>query len=134
MKNYLLDTNYFARFLIKDNEKQFIKIMELIDLASQNGDVLFGDNSSIFELCYVLTGKVYQLKKIEVATKLIELLELGCFIFEDHKILIHALSLYSTKNLDVVDCFLIAKSIEHNLTFTTFDQKAAKEYQHQIQS
>jgi predicted nucleic-acid-binding protein len=132
MKKYLLDTNYFARLLIKDNDEQFTKIIELIDLAGQNGDVLYGDNSSIFELCYVLTGQVYQLMRAEVAIKLTQLLDLGCFAFEDKNILIQALNIYSTKNLDIVDCFLIAKALDQNLTFTTFDNKAFKEYQNQI--
>jgi predicted nucleic-acid-binding protein len=134
MKKYLLDTNYFARFLIKDNPEQFSKILELITTSGQNGDVLYGDNSSIFELCYVLTGQIYGLSRTEVSTKLIDMLHLSCFIFEDQKILLKTLEVYSAKNLDIVDCFLIAKSVEQDLIFTTFDLKANKEYQNQIKS
>jgi predicted nucleic-acid-binding protein len=134
MKKYLLDTNYFARFLIKDNPEQFSKILELITISGQNGDVLYGDNFSIFELCYVLTGQIYGLSRSEVSTKLIDMLHLGCFVFEDQKILLKTLEVYSAKNLDIVDCFLIAKSVEQDLIFTTFDLKANKEYQNQIKS
>lgn len=134
MKKYLLDTNYFARFLIKDNPVQFSKILELITISESNGDILYGDNSSIFELCYVLTGQIYGLPRAEVSAKLTEMLDLGCFVFDDYAILIQALEIYGAKTLDIVDCFLIVKSIYQGLIFTTFDLKANKEYQNQINS
>ena len=129
MTKHLLDTNYLARFLIKDNDKQLQIILDLIAETNNENIELICDSSIIFELVYVLTGKVYQLTRQQVCETLQELLDLDCFLFPEKTILQQAFDIYVTENLDIVDCYLIAKSLQQSLIFTSFDIKANKTFE-----
>ena len=83
MAKYLIDTNFLARILIKDSEKQLGFILNFIDEAIDKSWYLFVDKSVIFELIYVLSGNIYKLSKLEVRQKIESLLNLECFTFED---------------------------------------------------
>jgi predicted nucleic-acid-binding protein len=133
MTKYLIDTNFLARILIKDNEKQLGFILNFIDQAIDKSWYLFVDKSVIFELVYVLSGNVYQLPRLEVKQKIQALLDLECFTFDELELLLKSLELYEAYNLDIVDCYLISKAIVENYELQTFDQKAGKVFK-QLQS
>jgi predicted nucleic-acid-binding protein len=123
MTNFIIDTNFLARILIKDNQSQLDEIMSFIDQAVDNKWFLVVDKSVVFELVFVLSGKIYQLTKIEVKEKINSLLNLKCFTFEDKDLLIQALKISAEHNLDIVDTYLISKSINNNSELKTFDRK-----------
>jgi predicted nucleic-acid-binding protein len=129
MTKYLLDTNYLARFLIKDNDKQLQIILDLIKKSTVENFDLICDTSTIFELVYVLTGKIYGLSRQEVSLKISELIDLDCFIFLEKIILEQTFNIFESENLDIVDCYLIAKSLHNGFIFTSFDIKANKIYE-----
>ena len=54
MKTYLLDTNAFIRFLIKDELAQAIKVKELLESIKKNGDRIFLPLFVILEIIFVL--------------------------------------------------------------------------------
>jgi len=129
MPKYLIDTNFLARILIKDNTQQLEQIMDLIDKVVDQNLELFVDTVVIFELVYFLTGKIYQLSRLETVNKINALLDLNCFTFENTNLITQSLTLYQTSNLDIVDCYLIQKAIFQKYQFQSFDQKALKIYQ-----
>jgi predicted nucleic-acid-binding protein len=126
MAKYLIDTNFLARILIKDSEKQLGFILNFIDEAIDKSWYLFVDKSVIFELIYVLSGNIYKLSKLEVRQKIESLLNLECFTFEDSELLLKSIYLFEENNLDIVDCYLISKALVENYELQTFDQKANK--------
>jgi predicted nucleic-acid-binding protein len=126
MAKYLIDTNFLARILIKDSEKQLGFILNFIDEVIDKSWYLFVDKSVIFELIYVLSGNIYKLSKLEVRQKIESLLNLECFTFEDSELLLKSIYLFEENNLDIVDCYLISKALVENYELQTFDQKANK--------
>ncbi len=129
MTKHLIDTNFLARILVQDDPKQVQIVLDFIDTSVDKNWELYVDTSVIFELIYVLSGKIYQLTRNEVFDKIIALLDLGCFTFENIKVITKSLDLYQKTTLDIVDCYLIQKALEENYQFQSFDQKALKIYQ-----
>lgn len=123
---YLIDTNFLARIIIKDNQLQLQEIFNFIQIAVANNYQLLVDKTVLFELIYVLTGKIYQLNRVELKSKIEELLDLNCFIFEDSEIICEALKLYVKYSLDIADAYLITKAIHNQYQFKSFDKKANK--------
>jgi len=115
----VLDANYILRYLLADNEAMFVIAKETI----HDNDCLL-INEVIAEVVYVLSG-VYNVPKIEIATKLTALIMMDNFVMhEDKHYLINALQLYQIKNLDFVDCCLCALHGKYKVK--TFDKKLMK--------
>ncbi len=126
MNKLLFDTNYLVRLIVADNVKQ-IDEMKLVLVQAIKGElVIYIDSSTIFELQYVLTGEFYNLSKVDFVDKVNQLLDLNCLLFLEREIIIRTLELFGDNNLDINDCYLIAKSLYSGLIFTTFDKKAKK--------
>ena len=51
-----IDTNYFLRFLLKDNEKQFIEVKKLFEKAILGEIDLYTSLIVIFEIYWVLSS------------------------------------------------------------------------------
>ena len=66
----------------------------------------YGDTSIIFELVYVLTGKIYGLNRQEVSLKILELIDLDCFVFLEKIILEQTFDIFESENLDIVDQYI----------------------------
>jgi predicted nucleic-acid-binding protein len=128
-KRYIIDTNFLARILIKDNQSQLTEILDFIDTAIETNSILFVDRLVTFELFFILTGKIYQLNRLEIYEKLTSLLNISCFTFENRNLLEQALEIYKTNNLDFTDCFLIARSLLEKSELQTFDKQAQKVFE-----
>ena len=100
-KRYIIDTNFLARILIKDNQSQLTEILDFIDTAIETNSILFVDRLVTFELFFILTGKIYQLNRLEIYEKLTSLLNISCFTFENRNLLEQALEIYKTNNYDI---------------------------------
>lgn len=129
MIKHLIDTNFLARILIQDDSKQVQIVLDFIDSAVDKNCELYIDTSVIFELIYVLGGKIYQLTRNEVFDKIIALLDLNCFTLENMEVITKSIGLYKETNLDIVDCYLIQKAIIQGYQLQSFDQKALKTYE-----
>jgi predicted nucleic-acid-binding protein len=129
MSKYLIDTNFLARILLQDDQKQVQTVLDFIDTSVEKNLEMYIDKTVVFELIYVLSGKIYQLDRQEVFDKITALIDLNCFTFESLEVLLKSLDLYKNTTLDVVDCYLIQKALEEDYQFQSFDQKALKVYQ-----
>jgi len=84
--------------------------------------------SVIAECIYVLT-KIYKVPRDKAAGSLIDLLHYAGIANDDRQELIRALSLFSERGLDIVDCILFAKASaagDHLLTFDADLNKLAR--------
>jgi len=113
----LPDTNVIVRYLVNDTPALFTRAKAFFD------KVLL--ESVIAECVYVLT-KFYKVPRAEAASVLIDLLQYKGICNTDKAELIHALHLYSDKNLDVVDAILCAKAQDTQRTLVTFDKALQK--------
>lgn len=115
-----LDANVILRYLLQDCEKftgQSIKYIE--------DNNVYIKNEVLAEVVYVL-NKTYNVPKSEVSNILKELLENDNIEAESKKVVILALEIYESKNIDFVDGLLCAYHKILNYKVVSFDKKLNK--------
>ncbi|MBL7078277.1 PIN domain-containing protein [Candidatus Shapirobacteria bacterium] len=118
-----VDTNYFLRFLLKDDNQQHQKAKDLFLKGADGKAKLFTSLLVIFEVYWVLTS-FYQKQKNEAIRVLAKVLSLDFIKIQDKELLKQALALYQKTTLEFEDCYnlLLAKK-EKIQDFKTFDRK-----------
>lgn len=126
MKRYFVDTNYFLRLLLKDNEVQFQKVYDLFQKSIKKEVELSTSIIVIFEIYWVLKS-FYKEKKQEYCEKIKQILKMDFVDIENREVLQESISLFENCNLEFEDCYNIiyAKSIQ-GTDFASFDEKAVK--------
>lgn len=99
-----VDANYILRYLLNDNP-EMANIAEQLFLNEQT----FIANEILAEVVYVLFG-VYDIAKIDIADKLTDLIGAETILTDNKAIIIEALTIFKTQNLDFVDCLLCSYS------------------------
>jgi predicted nucleic-acid-binding protein len=130
MKSFFLDTNYFLRFLIKDNQSQYLKAKKILHQANQGKTQVFSSIIVFFEINWVLNS-FYQQKKKEIISVLDKILQLPAVKFENHNLLTKSLEIFRQSSLELEDCYNFVYSQKFKkLEFLTFDQKLKKFIRH----
>ena len=81
--------------------------------------------SVIAECIYVLT-KIYKVPRSKAAASLIAILHYKGIANHDRKELIHALTLFSERNIDIVDCILCSRAASAEVSLFSFDDELNK--------
>ena len=116
-----IDANIIIRYLLKDIDEQFIISKSIIE----GGVDSFVPNEVMSELIYVLT-KIYKIDKTQTSEIIIELINKDYFKLDSKRIMVNALNIFATNNIDFVDCILCATSKLTDNTVETFDKKLKK--------
>lgn len=125
-----VDTNYFLRFLLRDNEKQHGEAKRLILEAASGKAKLVSSTIVFFEVAWVLRS-VYGKDKLALADRLRKLLNINVD-FSDNRLLSDALDLFEESNLSLEDCYNIIFARDCKVAeFKTFDKKLSKYYESQ---
>lgn len=106
----LLDANIIIRFLLKDQQKQFIAASNLLKDFEQ--DLLLTD-VTVAEVCWLLTSH-YKFSKEEAAQKIYSILNFPN-IQSNKSILIRSLYFFRNFNIDYIDAYLAAYAEKENL-------------------
>ena len=115
----LLDANYILRYLLRDNEMMFETAKEVIE-----NEHCFLLNEVMAEVVYVLHG-VYKTPKKVIAQTLSDFASLQTLTMHEPKsVLLTALNLYHSKNIDFVDSHLCA--LREKYEVKSFDKKLMK--------
>lgn len=118
-----VDTNYFLRFLLKDNNKQHQQAKAVFEQAAVGEIKLFTSVIVFFEIYWVLSS-FYNKKKQELVDILHDVLSLSFIRFENPEILSKALKFYQESKLDLEDSYNVIYAKQQNAEdFKTFDQK-----------
>lgn len=125
----LPDTNTIIRYLVVDEPALAAKATLFFDGVKNGAAKAVILESVVAECVYVLT-KTYRVPKERAASSLIDLLRYKGVVNEDRNELIEALSLFSNRNLDIVDCILLAKSVSRGDDLFTFDTDLSKHARH----
>lgn len=121
-----VDTNYFLRFLLEDNNDQFKKVEKLVLDGSAGKVQLLSSTIVFFEIYWVLFS-YYKNKKTAILSTLNKILDLVFIDFEERDRLQYALNIYSDNNLDLEDSYNLAVSLSKNADdFKSFDKKVVK--------
>ena len=116
--NKLLDANAILRYLLNDIEEQ----AETVEQAIKNGAYTIPEVMA--EVVYVLSG-VYECERKEISDTIRVLLDE--IDISDKPVILSALDLFGSTNLDYVDCILVARAVVLNENVLTFDKKLTKQ-------
>ena len=119
----VIDANVILRYMLRDNPKMFADTKGLFE----SGQSFTVTDVTIMEVSYVLMGG-YGKNRQQIAEALRIFLNLD-FIGYKSKLAEKYLELYSTKNLDLADCYLISLSLKTKNKLVTFDKKMQKVYE-----
>ncbi|MBI4687648.1 MAG: PIN domain-containing protein [Nitrospirae bacterium] len=121
----LPDTNTIVRYLIGDNASLHARSKAFFDKVKNGSEKAIILESVIAECVYVLT-KIYKVPKEQSAGSLIDILHYKGIANDDQRELIHALTLFSDSNVDIVDCILAAKTLNSGDHLFSFDEELNK--------
>lgn len=117
----LPDTNTILRYLLKDNIQLYEESSKLFEKVKVGDEKIIILESVLVECVYVLT-KFYNVPKYETSERLKELLHYKGVSNRDRKELIEALTIFASKNIDIVDCILCVKAKSYNMPLFSFDK------------
>jgi len=121
MKEYYVDSNFFLRFILKDNLNQWKVANDYFKEAKLEKVKLVFLTETIIEIEYVLR-KVYKLSRKIILKYLLTLLSINNFEITDKELLKDALLYYVEKNIDFVDIIIFLKARSQNAEVLTFDK------------
>lgn len=116
---YLLDANAVLRFLLRDNEEQFMYVRKLTRIKR-----CYVTLEVMAEVCYVLEG-LYQVSREDIINSFRKLNNDIIILYAD--VLLRALEIFEkAPKLDFVDCLLYGYKKEKGINIITFDKKLQK--------
>lgn len=121
MQVYYIDTNYFLRFVLKDNLTQWKIADSYFEKAKQRKIKLVFITEVIMEIEYVMR-KVYKFDRQLISKYISTLLVINSFEVVDREILKMALLVYLNKNIDLVDGILFYKAKSKQAEVLSFDK------------
>lgn len=125
MKKYIVDTNIFLRFLLRDNEELFQKAKKYLTDAKEKKIILILIAQVVFEIDYVLRG-VYKLSRQESTDYLAKLVKIPYIQVENRVIIAETIEKYKEKNIDLVDLFLMETAKQEKAEVLSFDKDFSK--------
>ncbi|MFH1864197.1 MAG: PIN domain-containing protein [bacterium] len=124
MKELLVDTNAWLRYLLQDNDDQSKEMQSLMKRMKAGEVELILTNEVVLEVCYVLKS-VYTLEKKKISKGLSDLVLVKGIVA--NSIWKTVLLLYSQKNLSLIDILMKCLARANGWDFFTFDKKLRKE-------
>ncbi|MCF6093255.1 PIN domain-containing protein [Microaerobacter geothermalis] len=110
MEHFFLDANIIIRFLANDDQNQSPIAYSLFEKATKGEVVLHLSPMIVAECSWVLQSKRYGYSKIEIAERLLVLIQAKGIKAEEKEILIQSLKYYSELNVDFIDAYLAVYS------------------------
>ena len=127
MDSYLLDTNIIIRLLSGEPEDHHNIVKRFLSEAEENNHRFAVEPLVIAEVVFVLTGKVYGLKRELVVQELKSFLTNPKITVVNEQEIEIALDYFLASKLDFVDCYLLARTSRiEDIQLTTFDKAIAR--------
>ncbi len=103
----LLDTNVLVRFLTLDNASKYKNLYEFFASLERGEMRLELKLIVLFQTIFVLKS-VYHIPKKQIADSLLDFLKYKGISVKEKKTIFRALELWREKNIEIVDCYLLA--------------------------
>ena len=121
-----VDTNYFLRFLLAEENEQSRATRALFDDGASGRARLSTSSIVFFELYWVLTS-FYKKEKSEVVAVLEGVLAMDFVFIPEREMLERALAIFRATGLSLEDAYNVAFAQAYSLSdFRTFDKALAK--------
>lgn len=125
MKKYIVDSNVFLRFFLKDHKKHYQIAQKYFTQAKEGKIILFLIPEVVLEIDYVLRG-VYDLSKKESADILAKLVKSPNLKIQNREILIEAIEKYKKLSIDLADLFIYETAQKEKAEVFSFDKDFEK--------
>lgn len=123
-----VDTNYFLRFLLNDNEKQGQAAKNLFSEGACGQKKLFTSIIVYFEVYWVLVS-FYKKDKQALIKILSDIMQMSFIKLKDRKCLLKSIEIFQKTKIDLEDAFnLIYAQQNKAADFATFDKKLLKSF------
>lgn len=120
-----VDTNYFVRFLLRDNKSQYLEAKQLFLDGAKGQKGFISSTVVFFEVFWVLRS-VYGKDKEALVQILRKLLGLHVE-FHESQTLLASIDIFARYGLSLEDCYnLVFAKTQKIQSFKTFDLKLAK--------
>ena len=121
----LPDTNVVLRYLLRDDAAQYARAAEFFENVRVGKEKAIIIESVLVECVYILM-KFYKVPKREVADNLTMLLQYKGIANADRKTLVEALRIFAERNVDIVDCIVLARAKQGKGRLFSFDKALNK--------
>ena len=125
MRQYLIDTNYLLRFLLRDIPAQS-KIVRDYFIAAEKHEIQITVPLLVFVEIDFALRKLYSFKKEKVIKMMREIMDNISLSIEKKELLVGVLQFYSSKNISFVDAIFCYQARLENKELLTFDRKLQK--------
>lgn len=123
-----VDTNYFLRYLLADDKKQYQTAKQLFLDGSRGKIKLVSSTIVFFEIYWVLKS-YYSTPKDKVLRTLNGIIQMQFISFPERDILAEAIKLFHKTTLSLEDCYNLSFAKTHKIKeFKTFDEKLVKQW------
>jgi predicted nucleic-acid-binding protein len=121
-----IDTNVLVRFLVRDEERQFVKAQRLLRREAEHGEPVFVSQLVLLETEWVLRSR-YGLSKGEILGTFSGLLDSAELHIEGELSVEQALFIWKDSAAEFADCLIGMRHLEFGCQATaSFDQRALK--------
>lgn len=125
MKSYFADTNFYLRFILKDNKNQTKKTKGFLAIAKKGKIKIIFLPEVILEMEFVLRS-VYSLSRKEIVRYLFPLIKTDYLEIQEREIWLPAFKIFQETNLSLFDIFLFLKAKKENAEVLSFDKDFKK--------
>lgn len=126
MDSYFIDTNIFLRYLTNDDPAKADRIEKLFDKAEKQNFTLVTSHLVIAELVWTLES-YYQLSPPVIEQMLLKIINTLFIKIPQENMIIQALDLYVTQNIDFIDAYNAYFMFDSGLTgIYTYDTRHFK--------
>jgi len=125
MKSYFADTNFYLRFILKDNQNQAKESKEFLAKAKEGKIKIIFLPEVIFEMEFVLRS-VYSLSQKDIVRYLLPLIKTDYLEIEEREIWLLAFKIFQETNLSLFDIFLFLKAKKEKAQILNFDKDFKK--------
>jgi len=115
----LIDTNVLIRFLTNDKSPKYKTLYSFFDSLEKGKIKVELKLIVLFQTVFVLKS-YYEVPKGKIIKALNTILNFKGVLIKEKKIVIRTLDLWRTKNIEIVDCYLIAclENDEQNILYS----------------
>lgn len=118
----IIDANVILRFLLADDEKQFLKAKGFIQKLEYGEEEALLTEIVFAEVVWVL-HKVYDIPRAEISEKLLKLINYnGIKTILNKEVFVESISLYPAHSMDIQDIFLGVLAKTKGCPIITFDK------------
>ena len=122
MKRYVIDTNLILRFLTGEPASHAKLAAEFLKKGEDGKYEVHISPLVVAEVVFVLTGKIYQCERVDVAGQVSRFLSNPAFEVHERDELLHALDLFKTHKIDFADAYLASIASSSKSSIVTFDK------------